>query len=249
MPASQRTMRSKTKSALCFCLLLFAPRLICAAEFSANNYSAKGDGVTIDTAAIQKAIDAASISSGTVVFKPGTYISGSLFLKTGVHLRVDEGVEIHGAQDQAAYPVMATRVAGIRVNDIDIQGVNSVFSVQFNWNPGFSYATIPPEIRDYPDYWKILATPVPPAQGLPHLRNITISDIKATGARSAFSVDSYRDSPLTNVTFNNFDVESRVAGSITNADNWTFTNTHIRAADGSFAAVKDSNKITGLPSK
>jgi hypothetical protein len=132
---------------------------------------------------------------------------------------------------------------------MDIQGVNSVFSVQFNWNPSYSYATIPPAITNYPDYWKVLTTPVSAEQGLPHLRNITISDIKATGARTAFAVDSYKDSPLTNVTFNNFDVESKVAGSITNAANWTFTNTHIKAADGSSVAVKDSDKVIGLPGK
>lgn len=34
-----------------------------------------------------------------------------------------------------------------------------------------------------------------------------------------------------------------------NADNWTFTNTRIQAADGSSVAVKDSNKVTGLPAK
>lgn len=52
-----------------------------AAEFSVNSFGAKGDGVTLHTAAIQKAIDAAGKSKGTVVLKPGTYISGSLFLK------------------------------------------------------------------------------------------------------------------------------------------------------------------------
>ena len=90
-----------------------------AAEFRAGTYGAKGDGKTVDTAAIQKAIDAAAAAAakagGTVVFAPGVYLSGSLFLKSGTELRVDAGVEIHGVQDLAAYPMMQTRVAGIEM--------------------------------------------------------------------------------------------------------------------------------------
>ena len=100
---------------LCALLTLCA---VHAAEFRAGAYGAKGDGKTVDTAAIQKAIDAAAAAkagAGTVVFAPGVYLSGSLFLKSGTELRVDAGVELHGAQDLAAYPVMQTRVAGVEM--------------------------------------------------------------------------------------------------------------------------------------
>jgi polygalacturonase len=86
-----------------------------AAEFRVNRYGAKGDGKTIDTAAIQKAIDAATRAGGVIVFAPGTYLTGSVFLKSGTHLRVDKGVEIRGVQQQTAYPIRPTRVAGIEM--------------------------------------------------------------------------------------------------------------------------------------
>src|SRR5215213_981963 len=61
--------------------------------FSANAYGAAGDGVKNSTKAIQKAIDAcAKAGGGSVVFKPGSYLTGALFLKNNVHLRVDQGV-------------------------------------------------------------------------------------------------------------------------------------------------------------
>src|SRR5580698_9065638 len=91
--------------------------LASAAEFRANDFGARGDGTTANTATIQRAIDAAAAAKpgGTVVFSPGVYVTGSLFLKSGMELRVDKGVEIRGIQDQSAYPIMPTRIAGIEM--------------------------------------------------------------------------------------------------------------------------------------
>ena len=63
--------------------------------------------------------------------------------------------------------------------------------ITMNWNPSYSYAAIPAGMTDVPDYYKVLATPVPEAQGLPHFRNVHISYVKATGARQAFNVSAY----------------------------------------------------------
>lgn len=84
--------------------------------FTVNSYGAKNDGVTNSTKAIQKAIDACSKSGGGIVaFQPGTYITGALFLKNNVHLRVDSGVTLSGSQNDADYPRLPTRVAGIEM--------------------------------------------------------------------------------------------------------------------------------------
>ena len=83
--------------------------------FWANDFGAKPDGATVSTAAIQKAIDACAARGGIVAFKPGNYLTGAIFLKSNVHLRVDENVILLGSQNEADYPKIPTRVAGIEM--------------------------------------------------------------------------------------------------------------------------------------
>lgn len=98
-------------------LLLWIEAIVWGAEFNVCDYGAVPDGRTINTKAIQKAIDAcAQAGGGTVVFSPGTYLTGSIFLKERVDLRVDEEVLVQGVQDESEYPEIATRVAGIETD-------------------------------------------------------------------------------------------------------------------------------------
>ena len=63
-------------------MLCAAPVQLRAAVFNVAAYGAKGDAAAVNTAAIQKAIDAAAKApSGVVVFVPGTYLTGALFVK------------------------------------------------------------------------------------------------------------------------------------------------------------------------
>ena len=421
-------------------------------QFSAAAFGAKGDGATVDTAAIQRAIDAAAKTGGTVTFPQGVYLTGALFLKSGVHFRVDEGVTLRGVQDIAAYPIMPTRVAGIEMNwpaalinvyeqsnvkisgqgtvdgdgkiwwdqywkmrreeyepkglrwavdydckrprliqiyksaavdladlnlqrpgfwtvhicysnkvtvagltirnntggrgpstdgididsssdvlvehcdidcnddaiclkagrdadglrvhrpserilirdntvrggaagvtfgsetsggirdvevsrltvlkgvpngilfksastrggtiekidihDVDLRGVGTAIAVTFNWNPSYSYARMPENYPNPPGYWRVLTEPVPPEKGLPHLRGVRIANLKGVDIRQAFSVVSYKESPLQDFVLHNIRIEAATAGSIANAGNWNFTDVVIQTADGSKPVMK-----------
>jgi polygalacturonase len=65
---------------------------------SVRSFGATGDGKTLDTSAINSAIDAAaSVGGGTVFFPAGTYASYSIHLKSNVALYLDQGATILAA--------------------------------------------------------------------------------------------------------------------------------------------------------
>jgi polygalacturonase len=424
--------------------------------FLANDYGARGDGATLDTVSIQKAMDLAANSGGTVRFKPGIYLTGSLFLKSGTTLDLDTGVTLIGSQKLADYPMLPTRVAGIemtwpaalinvrdqrhvtirgkgtidgdgptwwksywdlratyeprglrwasdydarrprlillqnssdvqlgggillkrsgfwtvhvlysdhvtidgviirnneggkgpstdgidvdssrqvlvehadidvnddalclkagrdsdglrvnrstedviirdsiirrgaaaitigsetsggfrnieaynltalsgvpsgvlfksahtrggtasdiRIHDLTLEGVAIPIHIVMNWNPSYSYATLPAGIQNVPSYWTTLTTKVPEEQGLPHFRNVHIWNVKATGAHQAFSVSAYPNATLDNFRLDHLNIEANTAGFIADAKNWTLSDDKIKTADGSkviFSGTQD----------
>jgi polygalacturonase len=69
-----------------------------ASTFNVRAFGATGDGKTLDSPAINKAIDAAAaVGGGTVLVPAGTYLSGSIHLKSNIHLLIDAGATILGA--------------------------------------------------------------------------------------------------------------------------------------------------------
>jgi len=75
-----------------------------ATVFDVRNYGAKGDGVTLNTAALNKAIEVcASAGGGTVYVPAGKYVSGTVHLKSNVTLWLDSGATILGSANMADY--------------------------------------------------------------------------------------------------------------------------------------------------
>lgn len=72
--------------------------------YDIKKYGAVADGITNNTAAIQKAIDeAAAKGGGVVLVPPGRFVTGVIVLKSNVELRLAKGAFILGSPIRADY--------------------------------------------------------------------------------------------------------------------------------------------------
>ncbi len=87
--------------------LLAATEIAAEAEtgvFNIRDFGAVGDGKTLDTAAINKAITAcAEAGGGQVRFPPGRYLSATAHLKSRVTLYLEAGARLIGVKDPNSY--------------------------------------------------------------------------------------------------------------------------------------------------
>lgn len=85
-------------------LLLWAAISLYAAEYNVRHFGAKGDGITLDSHAINAAIDTAvAHGGGKVVVPAGTYLSGSIRMKSNIELHLEAGCTLLATSDKRAY--------------------------------------------------------------------------------------------------------------------------------------------------
>lgn len=88
-----------------FVSIIFCLSATTSSIYPVTEYGAKGDGKTLDTQAVQSAIDeAAKNGGGIVLFPPGQYVSGTIILKDYVVLRLETGAMLLGSLDLEDYP-------------------------------------------------------------------------------------------------------------------------------------------------
>jgi polygalacturonase len=147
-----RPRRSRTRDAATLRLAVALAGLLAAggaapakepAIFNVREYGAAGDGRTLDTAAINGAIEAcARAGGGQVRLPPGTYLSGTVHLKSRLTLCLDAGARLVGTKDLDQYrhfeaakgsaeARFATRwhralILGVGVEDVTIAGPGTI---------------------------------------------------------------------------------------------------------------------------
>ncbi len=73
--------------------------------YDIRDFGAKADGQTVGTQAIQAAIDkCAAAGGGTAYLPPGRFLSGTIYMKTGVTLHLDSGCTLLGSTNLQDYP-------------------------------------------------------------------------------------------------------------------------------------------------
>lgn len=90
----------------------------------AKDFKANKSGLKTTTSQLQDAIDAcARQGPGRVVFPKGVYLTGTLILKSGVHLELADGAKILGSTDEKDYLVIKPQYR----NRTDLQVNKSLF--------------------------------------------------------------------------------------------------------------------------
>ncbi|MGA2604606.1 MAG: glycoside hydrolase family 28 protein [Verrucomicrobiia bacterium] len=108
--------------------------------FNVREFGAKGDGRTLDTAAIQKALDECGNAGGGMVrFPSGTYLTKPITLRTRTTVQLDEGAIIKATDDQADFAVAGKPstfvpfIGGKDLQDITITGRGTIDGSGAKW--------------------------------------------------------------------------------------------------------------------
>nr|WP_294896333.1 glycosyl hydrolase family 28 protein [uncultured Pedobacter sp.] len=80
--------------------------------YDVTKYGVINDSTVLQTTALQKIIDMASKTGGTVLIPKGTFLSGALFFKPKTHLFVAKDGKLKGSDDIANYPKIPSRMEG-----------------------------------------------------------------------------------------------------------------------------------------
>ncbi len=137
-------------------------------------------------------------------------------------------------------------VEDVKIEAIHMEDVGVPVEVTMNWNPSYSYSTLPAGYTEatLPAHWKAMLRNVEPAErGIPHFRNVRIADLIVTDAKRGIMAAGLDASRLENFRLENWAITAQTAGEIDYATNWTLRNVRIQAKDGGQVAVKNSQGV------
>ena len=124
-----------------------------------------------------------------------------------------------------------TRGGGIEdifLKDVEAHGTRRFCGVTVNWNPSYSYASLPKDTANIPEHWKKMLEEVPEDKGIPFIRNVKVVNCYADSVKTfAFDIQGIEQTLIENFSFENIKVSAAKSGKIEWARNWSFNNTEI----------------------
>jgi polygalacturonase len=138
-------------------------------------------------------------------------------------------------------------VEDIHFRNITMDSVGNAFIYTMNWNPSYSYSKLPQGYTEetLPVHWKVMLTKVEPEEkGIPHFKDIFVSNVKVNHAKRGISATGLDRSSLDNFNFANVTINADSAGEISYANNWTWKKVNIPTADKSSISAKHSTGIS-----
>jgi polygalacturonase len=138
-------------------------------------------------------------------------------------------------------------VEDIHVSNITMDSVGNAILFTMNWNPAYSYSTLPAGYNpdSIPAHWKTMLNKVAPAEkGIPHFSDIYVSDVHVASARKAISATGLDQSLISDVHIDHTSIRAATAGDIAFAKDWKLDHVDISAKDGSKLQVTNSTNVT-----
>ena len=109
-------------------------------------------------------------------------------------------------------------VENIYMTQVTADNVRHVLAADLNWNPSYSYSTLPAEYegKEIPEHWKVMLTPVTPKEkGYPHFRNVYFSHVRAKRSKCFITASGWNDSlRIENFYLFNIRAQVKTAGKI-----------------------------------
>ncbi|MBC7721171.1 MAG: right-handed parallel beta-helix repeat-containing protein [Pedobacter sp.] len=137
-------------------------------------------------------------------------------------------------------------IEDIHFTDIQLDSVATAFQFTMNWNPTYSYSTLPKGYNydSIPAHWKTMLHKVEPAEkGIPQFKDVFVSNITAVGVKKVINAVGLKESVLQNFQFFNVNIKGNVAGDISFANAWLFNNVTIQAANSLPLNVANSTNM------
>lgn len=136
------------------------------------------------------------------------------------------------------FRIKSAKTRGGIVKDISVEGlrmknVQHPFSFLLNWNPSYSYCTIPKEYQNqYLAYWDILSKRVNEKDGMPIVRNITVNEVvakidKIEAENTVFEIEGFSSQAIEEITLNNVSIEASEYGFIKHVKDFTMNQVQI----------------------